>query len=158
MSIDATNGDDARGETAAGERGDEFTCGVCGDGTDAAGGRYLAAYPTDASVALAHTERDGLLALCGQCSDDVDELTDAWDDCGQPAVASTATIAAAYGDAATDCSFCEGAVDDGPVLGLDDWSGNDGDDVEHDASTHYALCESCVPIFAEFLSGIAPET
>jgi hypothetical protein len=150
MSVDTPTGEGV-------ERPPQFACGICGESGNAGEGRFLATYASDDAVTLSPTEPDGLLALCTDCTTEVTELTDAWTDVGRPPVGEADTIAGGYAAAAGACSFCDGAVD-GRLLGVDVWErpgsapANAVDD--HD---NYALCGSCVAIFAEFLDGITAE-
>lgn len=149
MSVDTSAGDGL-------EREAQFACAICcaPAGDDA---RHLATYPTDESVGLAPAAADGLLALCGDCTAEVTELTAAWVGLERPPVGSTDSIAADYVAVAGECSFCDGTVD-GSLLGVDVWNGAENDaGAALAAHDNYALCESCVGIFEEFLRGITPE-
>ena len=151
MSVDTPAADDH-------DRSPRFACGLCGGPADD-DGRFLAGFPTTDAVALSPAERDGVLPLCDRCAAAVAELTVAWDDGDEPPVATAPSIGEAFRDSAAACSFCEGAIGDGPVLGIESWSaenaraaGTGGGASEDDAC--YALCESCVTVFEEFLAGI----
>lgn len=156
MSVDTPAGDGL-------ERGTRFDCAICRDAIDGDAGRFLASYATADDLALAPAEADGLLPACGDCSVEVAELTVAWTPVERPPVGTARTIAESYQGVAEACSFCDSAVDEGPVLGLDSWPGDrldradggGGDPVE--GHENYVLCRSCVSIFEEFLQAIASE-
>lgn len=133
-----------------------FSCGICGE-TAADDGQFLVTYAGEDALDLEPTEADGLLALCGHCSGEVTELTVAWSDLERPPVGTGASIADDYAAVAGACSFCDAVVDDGPVLGVESWAAPAGDAPACDEHDNYALCESCVAIFEEFLQGIATE-
>lgn len=154
-------------DTPAGENPDgrsQFACGICCGSADGADGRFLATYPSDHGLDLSPTETDGLLALCDDCAGDVGELTAAWTAIGRPPVGDTASIAESYEAVTDECSFCDGAVDGGPVLGLESWTPSSGEATNASVLTDacddhdtYGLCGNCVAIFEEFLLGITPE-
>lgn len=140
-------GDDAARDDAA--RGD-----AAGDG-DA---RFLATYATDGVAPPALAAADGVLALCGSCSAEVRELTVGWDEIARPPVGSAPSIAEGYRNAASECGFCDAAVDDAdPLLGVESWTSQASREGDATDLAHYALCDTCVPIFEEFLDGVADD-
>lgn len=132
-------------------------CGLCGASTDPTG-RLLAWYATDGVAIPALVAEDGLLALCPGCATDVRELTDAWDEIGQPTVGPKRSIAESYGTAADECSFCDDELaDDSPSLGLEAWAPGHRAGLDPNDHTHHALCDTCVPVFGEFLRGVSDD-
>lgn len=145
MSVDSpTSGGDDPSRTAG--------CSLCGRqlGDD---DRFLTCYPEDGHSVPSRTADDGLLALCGDCVVEVDELFDAWTAHDEPPVASEWSIGTGYRRVADDCSFCDRTLGEDPVLGVEYYP--HGAAYDADGSTaNYSLCEGCAPVFDEFLDQI----
>lgn len=99
---------------------------------------------------------EAVLGLCPDCRGDVAELVDTWTTVSEPPV-DDASIAAGYHRVTDRCSFCEQAVAETPVVGLEYYrAGADHDDGLSDVR-HFALCPHCVGVFSEFLDSVATE-
>ena len=129
-------------------------CSLCGDSLDD-DGRFVQCYPEDGCRLPAATVGSGFLAVCVDCDREVTELIDAWRGRDDPPVGDDHSIAAGYRRVADDCSFCDRPLGEGALLGVEYYGrgGESGDDV--DPYANYSLCADCVPVFDEFLQGLA---
>lgn len=149
MSVDSptSGGDDPSGAVG---------CSLCGHrlGEDC---RFVSCYPATEGATPAQTDDDGVLAVCGDCVAEVDELVDAWSGHGAPPVDGDRSIGAGYPRVAEDCSFCDRALDGDDVLGVEyfDRDAAYGDD--DGSPANFSLCEGCVPVFEEFLDNVGAE-
>lgn len=143
--------------TRAGDGPSEHgTCSLCGK-RRGDGDRFVTCYPADDGRAPSRAADDGTLALCGDCTAEVDELVEAWSDHEDPPVGTDSSIHDGYRWATEACSFCDGAFGEGAVLGVE-YYGRDaalGEGVR--GSTNYSLCGGCTSIFDEFLSVVGDE-
>jgi|AntDeeMinimDraft_4_1070355.scaffolds.fasta_scaffold01196_3 hypothetical protein len=146
MSVDSptSEGDDSPGGVV---------CSLCGHRLGEAG-RFVSFYPTDNRSAPAPAADDGVVAVCEDCTVEVDELVDAWTRHDAPPVADEWSIGAGYRRVAEICSFCDRDVDGDDVLGVEyfdreaAYGGGDG------PLTNFSLCDGCATVFEEFLNNV----
>lgn len=154
MSVDSDAGTAPTGPTGT-------TCALCGGSFDHGDELVVQCYPEEGRDHPDPAATDGFLGVCTDCADEVDELLAAWNTHEEPPVGPDASIAAGYRHVADDCSFCDRALDEEPLLGVEYVRGVDGsnDDREDDGPepesyANYSLCGDCVPVFDEFLQGV----
>lgn len=122
--------------------------------------QFLTCYPEDGRSAPSPAADDGLLALCGDCVVEVDELVDAWTTHDEPPVDADWSIGAGYHRVADECSFCDRTLGEEPVLGVEYYQHGAAYDGSDGSCANYSLCNGCGPVFEEFLDqvgGDAPQ-
>jgi|GEM_PF-1238970 len=131
-------------------------CSLCGHrlGAD---GRFVGFYPASDRPAPSPAADDGLLAVCGDCVVEVDELVDAWAGHDAPPVADEWSIGAGYRRVAEDCSFCDRALDGDDVLGVEYFDREAAYGTGDGPRENFSLCDGCATIFEEFLDNVGTD-
>ena len=146
MSVDSSTG---RG----GDVSEDIGCSLCG-GRLRGDDRIVTCYPEAGRTAPSPAADDGVLALCEGCTDEVDELLDAWTGHEDPPVDAEWSIGAGYARVADDCSFCDRTLGEDSVLGVEYYRRDAAYDGGERPSANYSLCEGCGSVFEEFLDQI----
>jgi hypothetical protein len=150
MSADTpTNGAD-------GPSGRDDCCSLC-EKARGNGGRFVTCYPADGRTLPSRADDDGTLGLCADCTAEVGELVEAWSGHDAPPVGADWSLHAGFGRAAEDCSFCDGPLSDGPVLGVEYFGEDAARGRAGGTTTNYSLCDGCTSIFAEFLAVVGDD-
>lgn len=146
MSVDSPT---SAGDDPAGNVG----CSLCGQqlGDD---DRVVTCYPENGRSVPSLAADDGVLAFCGACTAEVDELVDAWTDHDEPPVDAERSIGAGYRQVVDDCSFCDRTLGEDPVLGVEYYHRNAAYDDAEGFCTNYSLCDGCAAVFTEFLDQV----
>lgn len=150
MSVDSpTNGGDDPSWTAG--------CSLCAQqlGDD---DRFVTCYPENGRTAPTLAADDGVLAICGECVTEVDELVDAWTGHDEPPVDVEWSISEGYRRITDDCSFCDRSLGEDPVLGVEYYRRGAAYDAASGTCTNYSLCDGCVSVFDVFLDQISGDS
>jgi len=114
----------------------------------------LQSYPSEETTPPESLPEFGGLTLCPDCASEVVELLTSWQTHEQPPVGDKFLIGDGYGKVASACSFCTDSSG-GAVLGIELYR-RVGDELP--AYANYTLCESCHPVFGEFLQNVRRES
>lgn len=149
--------------SGGGDPSASVTCSLCGHRLGDAG-RFVSFYPAADRSAPAPAADDGVVAVCEDCTVEVEELVDAWAGHDVPPVAEEWSIGGGYRRVAADCSFCDRDVDGDDVLGVEYFDreaaygdvdgGADGDG----PCENFSLCDGCATVFEEFLDNVGGDT
>lgn len=147
MSVDSGTSADEAAAT-------DLDCSLCGVELASEDHLFVQCYPEASGSTPALAAADGFVAVCGTCGDEVAELVDAWTDHDRPAVSAEHSLSAGYRRVAEECSFCGRSLGEAPLLGLERFRERGA--VERRPSyANFSLCADCVPVFDEFLEGVA---
>jgi len=114
----------------------------------------LQGYPSEATSLPAGVPDDGGLTLCPDCAGEVVELLASWQRHERPPIGEDRSIGDGYQEVASTCSFCTDRCA-GAVLGVELYR-RVGDELP--AYANYTLCETCQPVFGEFLQNVRPQS
>lgn len=131
-------------------------CSLCGQrlGDD---DRFVTCYPEAGRSVPARAADDGVLAFCGACTTEVDELVDAWTGHDEPPVDDEWPIGHGYRRVTDDCSFCNRSLGEAPVLGVEYYRRGAAYDDATGTCTNYSLCDGCATVFDEFLDQVGED-
>ncbi len=130
----------------------DLGCSLCDGRLDATDDhRFVHCYPEDGRSLPTAAADDGFLAICEECAGEVEELVSAWTHRDAPPVSPDHSIAAGYRRVTDDCSFCDRALGDDALLGVECYRRETARDERAGTAANYALCAGCAPVFEEFL-------
>lgn len=136
----------------------DLGCSLCDGRLDGADDhRFVQCYPEDGRSPPSAAAGDGFLAVCADCVGEVDELVSAWTRRDAPPVGPDHSIAAGYRRVGDDCSFCDRALGDDALLGVECYRRETAHGERPGSAANYALCGECVAVFDEFLDNVGDE-